>query len=175
MRAVTCIGAGHCAVCQESIGDPIGSVRTHQHPWAHGPPAPTGTVVVDARTGTAYPVDARTGTADLPYPKIHDESLRFRAGVRDPCADFDQTGFAWPRAPAAAADAPGHAELLADDYTQPAAAASEPVFWKEPTRPVRPDDQSPFYADADPADPRLTTRQPTQRVCLRIFFKTLAP
>ena len=32
--------------------------RTHQHPWAHGPTAVTGTVVVDARTGTAFPVDA---------------------------------------------------------------------------------------------------------------------
>ena len=119
--------------------------RTHQHPWAHGPPAPTGTVVVDARTGTAYPVDPRPGPADLPYPKIHDESLRCRAAVMDPRADFDQTGCAWPNAPVDPADAPGQAELFADDYAQPDAAASEPVFWTEPTRP---DDQRHPSADA---------------------------
>jgi hypothetical protein len=71
----------------------------------------------------------------------------------DPRADFDQTGCTWPNAPVDPADAPGQAELFADDYAQPDAAASEPVFWSEPTCPVRPDDQSPFYADADPADP----------------------
>ncbi|MEN9632319.1 MAG: hypothetical protein RL077_723 [Verrucomicrobiota bacterium] len=127
--------------------------RTHQHPWAHGPPAPAGTVVVDARTGTAYPVDPRPGSAELPYPKINEESLRFRAAVMDPRADFDQTGLAWPNAPVDPADAPGQGQMFADDYAEPDAAASEPVFWTEPTRPVRPDDQRPFCADADPAEP----------------------
>ncbi len=61
--------------------------------------------------------------------------------------------FAGPRAPAAPADAPEQGQLFADDYAQPDAAASEPVFWTEPTRPVRPEDRSPFCADADPADP----------------------
>ena len=48
---------------------------------------------------------------------------------------------------------PGQGQLFADAYAQPDAAASAPVFWTEPTRPVRPDDQSPFSANADPADP----------------------
>ena len=71
--------------------------------------------MVAARPGPAYPVDPRPGSADLPYPKIHDEALRFRAAVMDPCADFDQTVCAWPRAPAAPADAPGQGQLFADD------------------------------------------------------------
>ncbi len=88
----------------------------------------------------------------------------------DPCADFDQTGFAWPRAPVAPAVAPGQGQLFADDYAQPDAPASDPVFWAEPARPVRPDDQSPFYADADPADP-LAGDFPRRRtgVCLNLF------
>ena len=43
--------------------------------------------------------------------------------------------------------------IIYHDYSQPDAAASEPVFWTEPTRPVRPDDRSPFYAAADSAAP----------------------
>ena len=43
----------------------------------------------------------------------------------EPCADFDQTGFAWPRAPAAPADARGRSQLFADDYAQPDAAATQ--------------------------------------------------
>jgi len=43
--------------------------------------------------------------------------------------------------------------LRTDAYAQPDAAGSEPVFWTAPTRPGRPDDPSPFYADAAPADP----------------------
>ena len=39
--------------------------RTHQHPWAHGPPAPTGTVVVDAPT---RPYDQRHPSADALEP-----------------------------------------------------------------------------------------------------------
>ena len=114
--------------------------RTHQHPWAHGPLAPAVTVVVDARTGTTYPVVPsppvpRPGPADLTYPKIHDEALRFRAVAMDPRDDFDQTGFARPRAPVDPAYEPGHGELFTDDCPQPAAAASEPVFWTETTRP----------------------------------------
>jgi hypothetical protein len=101
--------------------------------------------VVDAHTGTAYPVDPSPGPANLPYSKINDESLRFRAAVMDPRADFDQTGLAWPNAPVDPADAPGQAELFADDYAEPDAAASEPVFWTEPTCP---DDQRHPSADA---------------------------
>ncbi|MEN9633820.1 MAG: hypothetical protein RL077_2224 [Verrucomicrobiota bacterium] len=52
---------------------------------------------------------------------------------------------AWPNAPVDPADAPGQAELFADDYAQPDAAASEPVLWAEPTRP---DDQRHPSADA---------------------------
>ncbi len=64
-----------------------------------------------------------------------------------PCADFDQTGFAWPRAPAALADALGQGQLFADDCAQPDADASEPVFWTEP---IRPDDQRhPSAADPE--------------------------
>ena len=44
-------------------------------------------------------------------------------------------------------------ELFSDAYSQLDAAASEPGFWTDPTRPVRPDDRSPFCAAADPADP----------------------
>ncbi len=91
------------------------------------------------------PVDPRPGPADLPYPRIHDESLRGRAAVMDPRDDFDQTGFTWPSAPVDPADASGQAELFADDYARPDAAASEPVFWTEPTRP---DDQRHPSADA---------------------------
>ena len=46
--------------------------------------------------------------------------------------DFDQTGRAWPRAPVNPADAPGQGKLFTDDYSQPNAAASEPVFWTGP-------------------------------------------
>ena len=63
----------------------------------------------------------------------------------DPRDDFDQTGFTWPSAPVDPADASGQAELFADDYARPDAAASEPVFWTEPTRP---DDQRHPSADA---------------------------
>ena len=51
-----------------------------------------------------------------------------------------------------------------------ATAASEPVFWAEPTRPVRPDDQRLFYADADPAVPSAGGL-PSRRtgVCLNLF------
>ena len=54
--------------------------RPHQHPWAHGPPAPTGTVVVDARTGTAYPVDPR------PDPRIYciQKSMTNRSAAAPP-------------------------------------------------------------------------------------------
>jgi len=74
------------------------------------------------------------GVTYLPGLRVTDltgsnQSLRFRAAVMDPRADFDQTGCAWPNAPVDPADAPGQAELFADDYAQPDAAASEPVFW----------------------------------------------
>jgi len=71
----------------------------------------------------------------------------------DPRDDFDRTVCAWPCAPVDPAEAPGQGELFTDDYSQPNAAASEPVFWTEPTRPVRPDDLNHLSADADPARP----------------------
>jgi hypothetical protein len=60
------------------------------------------------------------GVTYLPGLRVTDltgsnQSLRFRAAVMDPCADFDQTGCAWPRAPAASADAPRQGQLFADD------------------------------------------------------------
>jgi len=93
-----------------------------------------------------------------------------------PCADFDQTGFAWPRAPAALADALGQGQLFADNYAQPDAAASEPVFWTAPTR--RDDQRTP---QATPPPPEraarhrpcrpLGRRPPSRRpgVCLNLF------
>ncbi|MEN9637349.1 MAG: hypothetical protein RL077_5753 [Verrucomicrobiota bacterium] len=67
----------------------------------------------------------------------------------DPRNEFDQTGCAWPRAPLDPADARGQGEWFTDDYSQPDAAASKPVFWTEPTRP---DDQRHPPANADAAD-----------------------
>jgi len=76
----------------------------------------------------------------------------------DPRDDFDQTGFAWPRAPVDPADAPGQAELFADHYSQADAAASEPVFWTEPAGPTT-----------------SATPQPTHPSLPEIFLKTRAP
>jgi hypothetical protein len=74
-------------------------------------------------------------------------------------ADFDQTGCAWPSAPVDPADAPRQAGLFADDFSQPDAGASEPVFWAEPTDP---DDQRHPAADrAPPIVPPTPPNRPT--------------
>ena len=74
----------------------------------------------------------------------------------------------------------GQGELwFTDEDAQPAAAASEPVFWTEPTRP---DDQSHPPAAADPTDraadtaqaaSRLTTCQPKHTSLPEKTLKTL--
>jgi len=56
----------------------------------------------------------------------------------------------------------GQGELwFTDEDAQPAAAASEPVFWTEPTRP---DDQSHPPAAADPTDRAADTSQASSRL-----------
>jgi len=71
--------------------------------------------------------------------------------------------------------------LFTEAYSQPDAAAREPVLWTEPPRP---DDQSHPPAAADLTDraadtshasSRLTTCQPTHTSLPEKILKTLAP
>jgi hypothetical protein len=87
------------------------------------PPAPLGprtdrpadTIVVNDRTGTAYPVDPQPGPVDLAYPKIYDEALHCRAAVMDPRPTSIRPaahGRASPPAPVDPADAPEQARRV---------------------------------------------------------------
>ncbi|MBI4622208.1 MAG: hypothetical protein HY736_03170 [Verrucomicrobia bacterium] len=121
--------------------------RSHDRPYAHGPPVPEGTVLVAADSlsactaqagGAAYPVDPPPFESRLPYPRPRDEPLRYRAEVMALGEDFDQTGIELPLAPQAPAEATGQGQLFDDDCSQPDlsacsaqadAADGEPVFW----------------------------------------------
>ena len=93
---------------------PLGLSRSHDRPFAHGPPVPEVTVLVAADCGAAYPVDPPLFESRLPYPRPRDEPIRYRAEVMAPGEDFEQTGFELPPAPADPAGATGQG-LLFDD------------------------------------------------------------
>ena len=52
---------------------PLGLSRSHDRPFAHGPPVPEVTVLVAADSGTAYPVDPPPIASRLPYPRPRDD------------------------------------------------------------------------------------------------------
>ena len=102
---------------------PLGLTRSHDRPFAHGPPVPEVTVLVATDSlsactaqagGAAYPVDPPPFESRLPYPRPRDEALRYRAEAMEPGEDFDQTGFELPPASEASAEATGQG-LLFDD------------------------------------------------------------
>ena len=147
-------------------------------------PRPDPAHPVDPRPGPAFAVEPRAGPADLPYPRIHDEALRFRAVVMDPRNEFDQTGCAWPRAPIDPADPLGQGELFTDDYRRlPTTKPSPP-----PPRANQSSGQSPPAPTSRPPTGRRRPRRPWRRprpshplgsprarrrpgACLRIFLK----
>ncbi|MSU49352.1 MAG: hypothetical protein EXS37_09750 [Opitutus sp.] len=110
---------------------PLGLTRSHDRPFALGPPVPEVTVLVAADSGAAYPVDPPPFESRLPYPRPRDEPIRYRAEVMAPGEDFDQTGVELPPAPEAPAEATGQGLLFDDDCSQPDSADAEPVFWAD--------------------------------------------
>ncbi|MSU25255.1 MAG: hypothetical protein EXS32_15735 [Opitutus sp.] len=110
---------------------PLGLSRSHDRPFAHGPPVPEVAVLVAADSGAAYPVDPPPFESRLPYPRPRAEPLRYRTEMMTAGDDFDQTGFELPPAPEASPEAAGQSQLFADDCTQPDAADDEPIFWSE--------------------------------------------
>jgi hypothetical protein len=108
---------------------PLGLARSHERPFAHGPPRPEVAVLVDAATGERHALDPPDFPPGLPYPQTRHEKVRFRAEVMVPSDDFDQTGFELPPAPQVAPADSGQGELFGDDCSQPNAADGEPVFW----------------------------------------------
>lgn len=108
---------------------PLGLTRSHDRPFAHGPPVPEVNVMVAADSGTAYPVDSPRFESRLPYSRPRGDPLRYRAEVMAPGEDFDQTGFELPPAPKAPVEATGQGQLFDDDCSQPDSADGEPVFW----------------------------------------------
>jgi hypothetical protein len=119
---------------------PLGLGRSHDRPFAHGPPVPEVTVLVAADSGPAYPVDPPPFASRLPYPRPRDEPLHYRAEVMAPGEDFDQTGFELPLAPQASAEATGQGLLFDDDCSHPDSADGEPVFWTGGAEQVGPAD-----------------------------------
>ena len=117
---------------------PLGLGRSHDRPFAHGPPVPEVAVLVSAYSGTAYPVDPPSLESRLPYPRPRDEAIRYRAEVMVPGEDFDQTGFELPPAPKIAPAATGQGFLFDDDCSQPDSADGEPVFWTGGAEPAGP-------------------------------------
>lgn len=103
--------------------------RSHDRPFAHGPPVPEVTVLVAANSGAASPVDHPPFESRLPYLRSRDEPIRYLAEVMEPGEDFDQTGFELPAAPAAPAEALEQELLFHDDCSQPDSADAEPVLW----------------------------------------------
>ena len=126
---------------------PLGLSRSHDRPFALGPPIAEVTVLVAADSGAAYPVDPPPFESRLPYPRPRDEPIRYRAEVMAPGEDFDQTGFELPAAPAAPAEATGQGLLFDDDCSQPDSADAEPVFWTGGTEQAGPADDF-IQADA---------------------------
>ena len=116
---------------------PLGLSRSHDRPFALGPPIAEVTVLVAAASGAAYPVDPPPFESRLPYPRPRDEPIRYRAEVMAPGEDFDQTGFELPAAPA---EATGQGLLFDDDCSQPDSADAEPVFWTGGTEQAGPAD-----------------------------------
>lgn len=115
----------------DAVLTPLGLGRSHDRPFAHGPPVTEVAVLVSADSGTAYPIDPPSLESRLPYPQPRDEAIRYRAEVMVPGEDFDQTGFELPPAPAAPAEATGQGLLFDDDCSQPDSADAEPVFWAD--------------------------------------------
>ena len=62
-------------------------------------PALVVTVLVDAASGELHVLDPPGWRSGLPYPKLRDESIRFRAEVMEPGDDSNQTGFELPSTP----------------------------------------------------------------------------
>jgi hypothetical protein len=96
--------------------------------------------MVDAASGELHALAPPDFPPGLPYPQPRDEPIRFRAEVKDAGEDFDQTGFELPLSPQVAPADAGQGELFGDDYTQPDAADSEPVFWPADGGQASPDD-----------------------------------
>ena len=92
------------------------------------------------------PVDPLRICSRLPYHRPRAEPLRYRSELMLRGDDFDPTGFELLPAPEAPAEATGPGELFADDYCQPDAADSEPVFWSGGAAQVDPADD---YVQAD--------------------------
>ncbi len=115
----------------DAVLTPLGLGRSHDRPFAHGPPVPEFTVLVAADSGTAYPIDPPPFESRLPYPQPRDGPIRYRAEVMAPGEDFDQTRFELPPAPKVAPAATGQGFLFDDDCSQPASADAEPVFWAD--------------------------------------------
>ncbi len=115
---------------------PLGLSRSHGHPCTHGPPSDDASVLLDAGTGQAYLTAPPRCAQRLPYTQVQAESLRYRAAVMEPGDNFEQMGFTLPAAPEDPAEADGQRELFSDDYTQPDASDSEPIFWPEAPAPA---------------------------------------
>jgi hypothetical protein len=101
----------------------------HARPFALGPLRPGVNLLIDAVTGDCHALDPPDCPPGLPYLKLRDETIRFRAEVIEPGESFDQTGFGLPAAPQVAPTDSGQGELFGDDYSQPDSVDHEPVFW----------------------------------------------
>ena len=121
---------------------PLGLERSHERPFALGPPRPEVTVLVDAASGELHVLDPPGWQAGLPYPKPRDEAIRFRAEVMAPGESFDQTGFELTPVPLPADDDSGQQELFSDCCSQPDTADGEPVFWPAGAAQALPTDDS---------------------------------
>lgn len=128
---------------------PLGLSRSHERPFALGPPRPEVAVLIDAATGYCHALDPPDFPPGLPYPQPRDEPIRFRAEVMEPDEDFDQTGFELPLPPQVALAEAGQGELFGDDYAQPDSAAGEPVFWYDESGQASRDDD---FVQADAAE-----------------------
>ena len=144
---------------------PLGFTRSHDLPFAHGPPVPDVPVLVAADSGVAYQANPPPFKSRLPYPRHRNEQIRNRLEMMMLGEDFDHSGYELPPAPAASAEVTGQGLLFDDDCSQPDLADGEPVFWTDGAEQAGPADDF-VQADALESAQRLAVDSEQPEVCL---------